>query len=212
MMNKPKIAFLIPAYGVIQLEAWQSHINLLLNWHHFCQPGFFTASSCYLHECRNRLVEMWKEADDKEKFDYVFWIDSDMKFAARDVAFLLDELKDGNYDIASGLYYNIVEGKLTPMAQDLDKKLDKYFNVPLPLDNIGTEFKVDGAGFGFVIMKAQVLRKMLGDHKRLFDYRISKKGNMIGEDNYFFELAKKSGFSLMLFPKIKLGHIKSLSL
>jgi len=166
-MNKPKVAFLIPAYGVIQLEAWQSHINLLSNWSRFCLPGFFTASSCYLHECRNRLLEMWRKADKQEKFDYVFWIDSDMKFDWTQVNFLLEKMTEDDLDMASGLYFNIVDGARVPMAQFYDKDKDSYST--LFVEN-SSQLKIDGTGFGFVCMRAQVLRKMLGDHgSRLFD-------------------------------------------
>ena len=211
MSEKPRIAFLVPAYGSIQLEAWQSHVNLLANANRFCQPSFFTASSCYVHESRNRLLELFKEIDEKVVFDWVFWLDSDIVFSYKDVEVLLNLAVENKNDLVSGLYVNFVNGVLLPMLQNYVVEEDRYESVGK--GDLVDGVEVGGAGLGFVLQSGESLRKMLLDHgDRFFGFRISKRNKLVGEDNVFFELARKSGFRLIAYPSVRIGHAKVISI
>ena len=205
MSELPKIAFLIPAYGGVPIPAWQSHINLVANAGRFCHPAFITASSCYVNASRNKLLENFVKADLVNSFDYVFWIDSDIVFNWGDCAKLLDALKSANADVITGVYFNFIGNELVPMLNDYIESEDRYS----PSKLTGGTRKVDSAGLGFTIQTAQSLRKMMGDFgKDFFNFRKSKRGTLIGEDNIFFEHAKKSGFQPWVAEDIRAGHAK----
>ena len=208
---KPKICFLIPAYGSIPLPAWQSHINLVAMASTFCQPFVLTSSMCYIHECRNDLVRKFLKVDKEEKFDYAFWLDSDIVFNYKDVKALLDEMVEKDKVLASGLYFNDFtkpNGKkdFVPMVCDYDKKLDGY---KIHAKEEKESLVVDSAGFGFVCMRSDVLKKLVEKFGRVFDYRTSKRGKMIGEDNLFFERARELGFGCWFVPSVRTGHAKT---
>ena len=212
MTEKPKIAFLVPAYDNIKLPAWQSHINLISMAGVFCQPFILTASSCYVHDSRNRLLELFREADEKINFDFVFWIDSDIVFNWQDCEKLLKSLQDEKASIMAGLYFNALPNGLVPMFSSYVSEEDKY--VPLDLSVDAPKVRViDAGGLGFVVQTAQSLRKMMGDHgKSFFGFRISKRGKLIGEDNLFFEFARKSGFVVCGDERVRIWHCKTLTI
>src|SRR3989344_2246177 len=106
-MDKPNIAFLIPAYGSIGLRAWASHVGLLINAEKFCSPTILFHTSCYVHKSRNNLVKTFLETDKQIKFDYAFWLDSDIVFTYEQCKNLVDALNANPGSIVSGVYYNI---------------------------------------------------------------------------------------------------------
>ncbi len=204
----PKVAFLIPAYGSVRIPAYRSMINFLTNAGRFCEAVFIVKSSCYVHDNRNRLTKEFLEADKQFSFDFVFWIDSDIVFEWEQAEQLLKFLMENDKDMATGVYYSFVQGgKAGPViARRLeDDSLENYI-----ASELNEPMKVDGAGFGFVVMNARVLREMVekkGEH--VFGFKISKKGKLIGEDNLFFEEAKELGFELWVVPQIRVGHAKT---
>ncbi|MBI4044776.1 MAG: glycosyltransferase [Candidatus Diapherotrites archaeon] len=207
-MKLPKVAFLIPAYGSVKIPAYDSMINFVANTERFCQAAFIVKSSCYVHENRNRLVKAFLEADEKLDFDYAFWIDSDMVFTWQHVKQLLKFMEEKNVDIATGVYYSFVQGG-KPGPVIVRKKEDDSWET-MPASELKEPMIVDGAGFGFVVMKTKILKEMAqkkGEH--VFGFRFSKKGKMIGEDNLFFEEAKQLGYGLWVVPQVRVGHAKT---
>jgi len=208
-MEKPKVAFLIPAYGSIGLQSWTSHINLIMNAGKFCSLNFIIYSSSIIHKARNTLVEMFIEADKQMGFDYAFWLDSDIVFSPEHCEKLIEKIRENPGTIVSGLYLNQAGNSIKPMATIYSREEDRYDFVER--GELEKELiEVDGGGLGFTIQTAESLMKMVKEHGKLFGFRTSKRGTMIGEDNYFFELAKKQGYKVMLAPKIKVGHEKAM--
>src|SRR3990167_2103091 len=202
-MTLPKIAFMIPAYGSISIPAWQSHINLVANANRFCVPAIITATSCYVNASRNRLLEKFREADRLTNFDYIIWIDSDIVFSWQDCNKIVESLKNNRAHVLTGLYFNFIDHKLTPMLNDYNIEEDRYTTSELQ----GKSRHVDSAGLGFTIQTGASLRKMMGDHGiDFFGFRKSKHGKLIGEDNLFFEFAKKSGFQPWLDETLRVCH------
>lgn len=207
-----KIAVLVPFYSVVQGQAFQSFISFVSRVGRFFEAFIFTSSSCYLFENRNKLVEMFSKADEKVSFDYALWVDSDIVFRVQDVVELINEIKRVGCDMGVGVYFNRVNGNLLPMVSMKKSSGEEgYETISVKELLTGKPTRIDAGGFGFVAMKASVIREMVkaNESTRIFRYREKKNGSLVGEDNVFFEDAKKLGFSLYCFPKVRVGHAKT---
>lgn len=137
----------------------------------------------------------------KEKADFVLWLDSDMVFPSD---LLVDLMKDiEGRDIVTGIYhmrrppfrpviYKTLKQGLTP-AENETEHYDDY-----PKDGL---FKVDGCGFGAVLMRGSVLQAVVDRYHELF---APLPG--YGEDLSFCVRARGCGFEIWADPKIQLGH------
>lgn len=137
----------------------------------------------------------------KEKADFVLWLDSDMVFPSD---LLVDLMKDiEGRDIVTGIYhmrrppfrpviYKTLKQGLTP-AENETEHYDDY-----PKDGL---FRVDGCGFGAVLMRGSVLQAVVDRYHELF---APLPG--YGEDLSFCVRARGCGFEIWADPKIQLGH------
>ena len=133
-------------------------------------------------------------------YDYVLYADSDMIFCADDLRKLLDH----DADIVSGLYItrrgerkNVAYTKVIPCRKF------PYRSPALIHDDLNHGYaEIAAVGFGFCLIKTEVIKTMLKRYKNLFE---PFKG--LGEDISFCERAKKCGFRIMIDRDVKLGHI-----
>ena len=137
----------------------------------------------------------------KEKADFVLWLDSDMVFPSD---LLVDLMKDiEGRDIVTGIYhmrrppfrpviYKTLKQGLTP-AENETEYYDDY-----PKEEL---FKVDGCGFGAVLMRGSVLQAVVDRYHELF---APLPG--YGEDLSFCVRARGCGVEIWADPKIRLGH------
>lgn len=136
-----------------------------------------------------------------EKADYVLWLDSDMVFPPELLVDLMDDME--GRDMVSGichmrrppytpvLYEKLRQGFTT--AENESKKLIDY-----PKDGL---FKVEGCGFGCVMMKTEVLKSVVDKYHELF---APLPG--YGEDLSFCVRARGCGYDIWADPKIQIGH------
>ena len=215
-MTRTKIAVMIPAYLSVPIPSWASIINFLSGVPEEYEMHIFHSSSPYIHENRNMLAKLFEMQDKSIQFDYVFFLDSDIVFGMKDFLALKAKMDEKNASIGSGVYFNLVGDQPVPIITRLKEEDDSYTYLTtkeLVADNNGVmEYKdqtASGAGLGFVLCKAQVLRDLFEKNQstEIFKFRRSKNG-LIGEDNVFFEDARKLGHLLWVFPEIKVGHAK----
>lgn len=151
-----------------------------------------------IYTSRNQLAGM--SLDDEA--DLVMWFDSDMVFNPSTLLRLLKDIDDGA-DFVTGVYYR----RTAPFSPTLFKSLeiDEYNNATwedyseFPEDDL---FEVAGCGFGCVLMKADMFRKVYKKFGRLF----SPIGE-VGEDLSFCWRARQCGYKLMCDPTVPLGHV-----
>lgn len=162
-----------------------------------CGHAFYTSSLIY--DSRNCLAIEALKAE----ADYVLWLDSDMAFEGDILDRLMKTLHEYDADMVSGLYFRRVppyspvvfprfivnEGRGLASWVDFDGELK------------GVQ-EVDAVGFGCVLMKTEVLKKV---HEKYDDF-FSPIGK-VGEDLSFCWRAKQCNCKLMVDCDVRLGHL-----
>lgn len=150
------------------------------------------------------------------KYDYMMWIDSDIRFNNE----MFQKLVDMDKDIASGWYAQpgnaSTGGFFTPVVETMD---DKFFEQHGTYEFLTTEdmskktkpFTVDYAGFGWILIKQGVFEKI---EYPWFAPKFMKIGegmqDVCSEDVAFCHDAKDAGFQIWLDPTCRVGHEKLL--
>lgn len=136
----------------------------------------------------------------KEGYDYVLYADSDMVFTADDVKKLLAH----DVGIVSGLYVTRHgEDKNVIYKDVITRRRFPYRPPKLIEDNTRTGFgRVAACGFGFCLIKTEVIKSMLKRYKSLFEPKWA-----VGEDIAFCLRARRCGFDVFADRDVKLGHI-----
>lgn len=163
---------------------------------------FLKASLVY--DARNQLT---KYVLDKGCYDYVLWLDSDMTFEPDLLDRLMEDIE--GRQAVTGLCF----GRRPPFKPCIYKKLDVTMsnNMMLPVcenwfdyprDQI---FEVQACGFACVLMRTEVLEKML-----VYGVPFFPVGGL-GEDLTFCWRAKKQGITFHCDSRLKIGHIMRIS-
>lgn len=150
-----------------------------------------------VYDSRNALADYAIQ----ENFDLVLWLDSDMIFPPD----LLERLRadiEGGKDIVSGLCFC----RRYPYLPVVYKRLELEGEIPIndsyvdyPEDEI---FRVEGCGFGVVMTKTDVLRKIADKYKTIFTPMPH-----FGEDFSFCIRARECGYEIWCDPTVKIGHV-----
>lgn len=159
--------------------------------------SFITSSLIY--DSRNQFCEQAI----KLEVDYILWLDSDIVFPPNTLKKLLSDIRDGDLDIVSGLYYR----RGYPYTPVLFSQLEKDSNNSATFKGVeevpDSLFEVAGCGFGCVLMKTDVLFDIASQELNTW---FSPMGN-IGEDCSFCLRARSYGYKIYCDPTIKLGHM-----
>lgn len=137
----------------------------------------------------------------QNEYDYVFWMDSDMKFPQDCLVRMLETIRENDFDILTGLYFR----RLPPYSPVLFEELEidgveatwKEFD-KIPKDI----FEVAGCGFGCVLMKTDVFLDVQGRFGQMF----SPLGRN-GEDVAFCWRARQCGYKIYCDPSVVCGHV-----
>lgn len=151
------------------------------------------------------------------KYDYMLWIDSDIRFTVRDFV----ELVVMDKDIASGWYAQpgAQDGNFaTPVVKHMD---DQYliknghyqFLTVSDMTKMKDIAKVDYVGFGWVLIKRGVFEKLKYPWfaPRMIDVGGGLR-DMCSEDVAFCIDARNTGFEIWLNPRTRVGHEKTLAI
>jgi GT2 family glycosyltransferase len=188
-----KTMVVVPCMDMVQTEFCQSLVRMKTIGE--TRFDFISCSLIYKARTDLGLIAL------KEKADFVLWLDSDMVFPSD---LLVDLMKDiEGRDIVKGIYhmrrapfrpviYKTLKQGLVP-AENVSEHYDDY-----PKDGL---FKVDGCGFGCVLMRAGVLQSVVDKYHELF---APLPG--YGEDLSFCVRARGCGYEIWADPKIQLGH------
>ena len=149
------------------------------------------------------------------EYDYMMWIDSDIRFNTETFIKLVEMEKD----IASGWYAqpgNSGNGMYTPVVERMDdeffKKNGSYqFLTTEDLSNREEIFKVDYTGFGWILIKQDVFESI---EYPWFAPKLLNIGEDIqdvcSEDVAFCHDVKDAGFDIWVDPTCRVGHEKTL--
>ncbi len=160
-----------------------------------CKISFICSSLIY--DARNKLAAQAIESE----ADYILWLDSDMTFKPDTLIRLLKDIEDNNLDIVSALYFR----RSHPYSPVAFSKFDFVDNEAV-FENYTGELsglhKVEGVGFGCLLMDAQVVFDVFGKYGDCFS-PIAK----VGEDLSFLWKARQLGYETYLDCDIKCGHV-----
>jgi len=145
--------------------------------------------------------------DGKVPYDYMMWIDSDIRFTSKDFFKLVDMRKD----IASGWYTQ--PGGSTPVVEKMEQD---YFQTHGYFEFIHEDkmverkktFEADYIGFGWVLIKKGVFERLPYPWFAPKRMSIGPMEDMCSEDVAFCIDARELGYSIWVDPTIKVGHEK----
>ena len=133
-------------------------------------------------------------------YDYVLYADSDMIFDSED----LNKLLAHDADIVSGLYVTRNgENKNVCYKEVITRRRFPPRAPKLIHDTLTTGYgSVAACGFGFCLIKTEVIKCMSKRYKSLFE-----PFDGVGEDIAFCLRARKCGYEIFTDRDVKLGHV-----
>lgn len=143
---------------------------------------------CYLHKNREEVAL----AAITGGYDYLFFIDSDMNFAAEVLGKFLKDDKE-----IIGAHYNMRRFPLTSTMKMADA--DGNF-IAMTGEMPKEPFKVAALGTGCLLIKVSAFNKI----ERPWFW--IGNNNLIGEDVWFCLQAKKAGIDIWCEPNVQIGH------
>lgn len=186
-----KILLAIPSARYIETECITSIFSMKKKG----RMELFIPCSYSVDVARNNIAKYAKD----NKFDYIFWVDSDIILPKDTLVKLLSHGKD----IVAGVYaYKIIGGKnvVAKRKKEGDTSDDpKYEDIPVSdiLKHKGL-MKVDGFGFGCVLTKTEIFDKI--------PYPWFIYTQEMGEDIYLCRKAQNAGYELFLDTSVLCGH------
>ena len=148
-------------------------------------------SHSLIHEARNAIVKKCLD----EKYDYLFFLDSDVIFQDTLLLYLLQL----NKEIIGGLYFR-KRHPFDPLITKFDgKEYQPMYEYPK-----NSTFEVDSIAMGCTLIKREVLEKMKDPH---FWYEILPSGQHLGEDTYFCRKATELGYKIWCSSYTPVYHI-----
>jgi hypothetical protein len=204
------VAIIVPTYKIIPAYFIQSFFVTIqyLNRAGF-NPRLYFCDNTNVCRARNTLAGNFiKDYRKNKECNIVWWIDSDHTFGVSDFLDLLYSLDYFDVDIMSGRY--VTRDVVAPRVCGFVWNKEKEHYQALDPTMTGV-CEVDSFGFGFNIMKPEVLDKMYdahGEHQFLFVPKGDKfEGQIIGEDMDWCMKAKALGYKLHFNNDVQVGHI-----
>jgi len=150
-------------------------------------------------------------------YDYVLWIDSDIRFNFK----MVQKLLSNNKDVVCGLY-RMKDLKNFAVVKDMDDsyfaehKSYKFFDVEdfkkLNEENNLEPFKVDYTGMGMCLVSKKALESLEYPWFRPIWMNINEMKDFTSEDVGFCMQLRKAGFEIWCDPAVVAGHVKSLAI
>lgn len=201
-IRKPliKVMIAVPCYNSIEVETLKSIYDLLI-------PD---GVECYLEIAKGYTVDyarnvLAKTAIEKN-YDYILWIDADIILPVN----FLSQLLNKNEDIITGWYIKKIAN--TPGITELyapDKfQRNSYTNIKEEeLKGVTNVFQINACGFGCLLTKTEVFKKLCEDNKKPFVYVEDNNGAVISEDIYACINMTKLGYTIKADPTMRCTHI-----
>jgi len=193
-IQKKKILIAIPTAKYIESETFKSIYELRKPLNTEVVFQFFYGYN--IAQIRN-LIAHWAI---NNKFDYIMWVDSDIILPK----LILEKFYSYNYDIISGIYLQRKEEvKIPEIYIPNDHGGSKNILIEqVPINQI---FEIVGCGFGAVLTKIDVLKK-IGYPQFEYHNAIDSK-NAISEDVDFCRKAINKGYKIYADSSMRCEHI-----
>ena len=188
-MNNNKTLIAIPAMDMCPVPFAYSLATLRRD----CPSRISVISGAAVHEARNALAREAVESG----CDRVLWLDSDMSFDD-DLMIRLGEDLDAGWDMVCGIYFK----RRLPVTPVIYRAIDAENGRAEVYANYLRDslFEIAGCGFGAVMMKTELLRRMM-------DNPFTPYGNL-SEDLTFCHRATASvNARIGCDSRVKVGHV-----
>lgn len=192
-MKKKKILLAIPTNKYVEPETFKSIYDLDVP--DDVEITFQYFFGYQIDQIRN-LIANWAE-----RFDYLFSVDSDIVLPQDTLVKLLSH----NVDMVSGVYIQRKDGVEIPeiYRKNAQGGVSNVFITSL-LSNKGLQ-EIDGCGFGCVLVKSDVIRK-IGYPQFVYTSALNH-ANTISEDVYFCRRAQEVGAKIFVDTSIICRHV-----
>jgi hypothetical protein len=184
---KIKIAIGIVSLGSIKTRTVYDLCKMLKSFPYEYEMIFKEGGA--LHSNREQMAQMAVDSG----CTHLFFIDSDMSFESDALMQLLERDKD-----IIGTHYNHRKLPLQTTVLEFKENRDKR-------ETLDALHKVEGLATGFLLIKTEVFKKM--PHPWFF-WKVNEKGEpTMGEDFWFCEKARESGFDIWVDLTVSIKHI-----
>lgn len=192
-----KILIAVPCFDTVHADFMESVTTMKKPEN----SAFTVVKNTLIHDARDIIAQNAVIHD----FDYVLYLDSDMRFPADMVSRLLADIKEG-YDLVSGLYFT----RKSPCKPNAFSKLTWHENADGSIDT-GCEWlwnyteglnHIKACGFGCCMVTTELLNRVGETFKRCF-----QPLDGFGEDMSFCIRADQLGAKMVLDARIKCDHI-----
>lgn len=191
-----KILICIPCRDWIEVK----FIENLMNLQKPCEAYYRFATTGLVYDARDEACQIAMN----DGYSHILFIDSDMYF---EPTALVKALKRDT-DIVTGLYFKRKENHEPVLYKKIDQRrynedgtVKAHGLCEIVTDFTEDYFQVEGCGFGFVLVKTELIKKM---HKNHFSWFEPIEG--MGEDLSFCQRLKDCDVKLMCDTTIRLGH------
>jgi hypothetical protein len=163
---------------------------------------------------RQNALEHWY---DKTDYDWVLWVDSDITLTDEALKLVWNSAHEILRPVVTGTYFISKENERSLMAPypavfnwvEGDEYKIAYVH-PLPANAL---IKVGSAGFGFVLMHRNAVKKMREVHGAIPYFNETGVGEaFVSEDINFFRLMGKAGVPLYTHTGAVVKHMKRFAL
>lgn len=192
--NMQTVLFAIPASRYVEPDCFGSVFDNATHMPEGYKPGLFMPVEYSVDIARNWCVLHAIE----NQYDYIMWVDSD-NIIPRDA---VKKLIGSGKDIISGVYAKKLIGSKDVILLNKDKEQGYKF-LTTEVVNTGI-IEVDAVGFGCVLVKVDVFRKLFEITGRGWFKTNQELG--VGEDIYFCEKAKEIGYKVYADTSVLCGH------
>ncbi len=141
-------------------------------------------------------------AENGQEYDYILWLDSDHLYKKKDFLALVKRMEEKNIDMLSACYKM---HSCTETAHGIvENDVFRHFKEEELKDDI---IKCSVVGFGFLVMKPSVVKKLWDKHgDNLF---VLDTKNNTTEDVQFCQCHIDDGGEIFFDPKVRVGHLES---
>lgn len=151
---------------------------------------------------RNNVVDvaLGKNAQGA-KYDYVFFLDSDVIVPPDAIV----RLYDSHFPIISGVYHSKRDCVCAWKEIPQDDPTYNYYNRYIPLKELKSRWlDVDVVGSGCILIDTRVFEQI---ERPYYYWEVMREGGgAVSEDFHFCEKARRAGFKIMLDTSVLCGH------
>jgi hypothetical protein len=202
--------------GITDAQFTESLCNVLLNGpsNDVVFSNYVRVNGNQIGRQREGLFNYWAN---NLKTDWLLWVDSDISFNVDAIKLLWETAEKYIRPVITGIYFisKESEGSLEnpiPVIYCETSEGSIQFIHPLPDNQV---IKIDGSGFGFVLMHKSIIYKMRNVYpfdSLFMESASSNEDSFIGEDVMFFRKMKEIGIPLYAHTGALVQHIKRFNL